>query len=399
MINFFSRNEIWNSYLLCDMLLAERGAAFKNNQGEIIMKLNIGDTIKYLRKEKDITQDELADVLGISNQSVSRWECGMCYPDMELLPLISEFFGVTVDNLLGVDEKVEQNKVEQYLKRFQEAISHGRVYDCIAIAREGVAEYPNNYTLLNKLMYALFIAGDSDGNIPEWKENMEKYDAEITALGERIMKYCPDQNIRLEATARLAFNHCEMGRKEMGRAIYESLPSAKYCKENQMLWSLDDDEELPFLRNKIKQDYEALRSSIWSLADSGHISDKESIIAIKKVFELQKLVYDNVTTPEGWGASKLQVDIAQLYARLGNNLLALEHLKLGATAAKTFDNRPKEQIFSSILLGDITARRIDFETSDTRPLAEIMRDKWLLSSDFDKLRNTDDFKEIINTLS
>ena len=35
-------------------------------------------------------------------------------------------------------------------------------------------------------MYALFIAGDDDGNIPEWKENMEKYDAEITALGERI---------------------------------------------------------------------------------------------------------------------------------------------------------------------------------------------------------------------
>ena len=70
--------------------------------------------------------------------------------------------------------------------RFQEAISQGKVYDCIAIAREGVAEYPNNVALLNKLMYALFIAGDDDGNIPEWKENMEKYDAEITALGERI---------------------------------------------------------------------------------------------------------------------------------------------------------------------------------------------------------------------
>lgn len=363
------------------------------------MKLNIGETIKYLRKEKDITQDELADILGVSNQSVSRWECGMCYPDMELLPAISDFFGVTVDKLLGVNEKIEQNKVEQYLKRFQEAISCGRVYDCIAIAREGVAEYPNNYTLLNKLMYALFIAGDSDGNIPEWKENMEKNDAEITALGERIMKYCPDQNIRLEATARLAFNHCEMGRKEMGRAIYESLPSAQYCKENQMLWSLAVDEELPFLRNKIKQDYEALRSSIWSLSDSDRITDEESIIAIKKVFELQKLVYDNDVTPEGWGASKLQVDIAQLYARLGNNPLALEHLKLGATAAKAFDNRPEEQSFSSILLGEITTKRINFETTDTRPLAEIMRDKWLSYSDFDMLRNTDEFKEIISSLS
>lgn len=380
-------------------MLTERGAAFNNNQGERFMKLSIGETIKHFRKEKDITQDELADILGVSYQSVSRWECGMCYPDIELLPVISEFFGVTVDKLLGINEKIEQNKVNQYLKRFQEAISCGKVYDCIAIAREGVAEYPNNYTLLNKLMYALFISGDSDGNIPEWKENMEKYDGEITTLGERIIKYCPDQNIRLEATARLAFNHCEMGRNEIGRALYETLPPSKFCKENQVWWSLTEDEELPYLRNKIKQDYEALRSSIWLLADSGRISDEQSIIAIKKVFELEKLVYDNDVTPEGWGAAKLQVDIAELYARLGNNSSALEHLKCGAIAAKAFDNRPEEQLFSSVLLGDITARKIDFETSDTRPLAEIMRDKWLSSSDFDNLRNTDEFKEIINMLS
>ena len=41
------------------------------------MKLNIGNTIKYLRKEKDITQDELADILGVSYKSVSRWETGV----------------------------------------------------------------------------------------------------------------------------------------------------------------------------------------------------------------------------------------------------------------------------------------------------------------------------------
>ncbi len=363
------------------------------------MKLNIGETIKHLRKERDITQDELADILGVSYQSVSRWECGMCYPDMELLPVISDFFGVTADKLLGVDERIEQNKVNQYLTRFQEAISHGRVYDCIAIAREGVAEFPNNYTLLNKLMYALFLSGDSDGNIPEWKENMEKNDAEITALGERIMKYCPDQNIRLEAAARLAFHHCEMGRTEIGRALYETLPSSKFCKENQIWWGMKDDEELPYLRSKIKQDYGALRSSIWLLANSRRISDEESILAIQKVFELEKLMYENTATPDSWGAAKLQVDLAELYARLGKNTPALEHLKRGAKAAKAFDRRPEEQSFSGVLFGTVTVKRTDFETSDTRPLSEIMRDKWLSSSDFDGLRDTDEYKEILNVLS
>lgn len=131
------------------------------------MKLGIGETIKNMRKEKDITQEELADMLGVSCQSVSRWETGACYPDMELLPVLSEFFGVTVDKLLGIDERIEQKNVEQYLKRFQEAINQGKIYDCIAIAREGVAEYSNNFVLLNKLMYALFLSGDESGNIAE----------------------------------------------------------------------------------------------------------------------------------------------------------------------------------------------------------------------------------------
>ena len=104
------------------------------------MKLNIGNIIKYLRKEKDITQEELADILGVSYQSVSRWETGVCYPDMELIPVIAEFFGVTSDMLLGVDENIERKNIEQYLLRFQKAISQGKIYDCISIAREGVAE-------------------------------------------------------------------------------------------------------------------------------------------------------------------------------------------------------------------------------------------------------------------
>ena len=54
------------------------------------MKLRIGENIKSLRKARDITQEALAEMLGVSCQSVSRWELGTCYPDMELLPAIAE---------------------------------------------------------------------------------------------------------------------------------------------------------------------------------------------------------------------------------------------------------------------------------------------------------------------
>lgn len=363
------------------------------------MKLNIGNTIKNLRKEKDITQDELADILGVSYQSVSRWETGICYPDMELIPILADFFGVTVDMLFGINETMKEQKIEEYLLSFQEAISKGKVYECIAIAREAVAEYPNNYALLNKLMYALFLAGDDDGNIPDWKENREKYDAEITVLGERIMKYCPDPTIRLEATARLAFNHCEMGRKEIGSTIYETLPSAEFCKENQMWWSLADNEKLPFLRNKIKKDYEALKSSIWRLEASGCIADEEAILAIQKIWELEKIIYDSEVTPNAWGAARLQVDTAKLYAKLGDNKEAIQHLAIGAKAAKVFDERPEEQVFSNMLLGNITVKKLDYETADTRTLCEILRDKWLSAPEFDRLRSMDEFRDILDILS
>ena len=159
------------------------------------MKLNIGETIKKLRKERDITQEEFAEILGVSCQSVSRWENNSCYPDIELIPTIVAFFDISTDKLMGIDDVAEKKAVDKYLQDFQSAISVGNIDDCIRIARAGVAEFPNNYALLNKLMYALFVAGDDSGNIPNWKDNMEKYDAEIVALGERIMKYCNDTQI------------------------------------------------------------------------------------------------------------------------------------------------------------------------------------------------------------
>lgn len=60
------------------------------------MRLPISQVIKRLRKEKNITQEELARVLSVTYQSVSRWENDLAYPDVELIPLISNYFGVTM---------------------------------------------------------------------------------------------------------------------------------------------------------------------------------------------------------------------------------------------------------------------------------------------------------------
>lgn len=368
-------------------------------KGVDIMKLSIGENIKLFRKAKDITQEQLAEMLNVSSQSVSRWELGICYPDMELLPMLAEIFEITVDKLLGVDNIAEKKKVDEYLNRFQVAINQGKIDECISIAREGVAEYPNNYALLNKLMYALFVSGDDTGNISNWKENMENYDAEITSLGERIMKYCPDQNIRLEAISRLAFNHCEQGRKEIGKQIYEMLPPMILCRENQMWWSLEEDEKTSFLQKQIKKSYDMLYGFIWLLATCGKLSPTNSLSVINKAEELNNLITDEKQyNIDSWGNSRIHYDKAKLYSKIGCKKTVYEQLELAARKAIDFDNRPETEEYNSLLLGNVTEKRIDFETADTRPLTKIMRDKWLSDNAFDSIRNTPEFEKIISML-
>lgn len=362
------------------------------------MKLLIGENLRRLRRERDITQEELAEVLGVSYQSVSRWENGACYPDMELLPTLAAFFGVTVDALIGADDAVEKSRVAAYLDRFQAAISAGNVEECISVAREGVAEYPNNYVLLNKLMYALFIAGDEDGNVPDWKENMRKYDAEITALGERIMKYCPDADLRCEAAYRLAFNHCEMGRREQGRAIFETLPSQRWCREANIWWALEPEEKLPYTYEMVSSSYDMLYWAISRFIGARLLPDEQQLLVLEKLRALRGLIWDDAHPDADWDAASSHFKRAEIHARLGRYEQAFAGLEAAAACARGFDERPERETVSSLLLGEVTIRRTDFETDDSRPLREILRDKWLASGDFDPIREDPRFQKIVAEL-
>ena len=363
------------------------------------MRLSIGDNIKKLRRERDITQEQLAEIFNVSCQTISRWETDACYPDVEMLPIIANFFNTTVDKLMGMDEKLENEIVERYLCDFQVAISKGLVYECVRIAREGVKEFPNNYKLLNKLMYALFISCSDDADIPEWKENLQKYDFEIVSLGERIIKYCPDQNIRLEATSRLAFQHCEMGRKDVGRKLYETLPSEENTRENQMWWALNESEKLPFIRNNLNRSARNLSYEMWHLASGKYLSDEDSIKVFEKLIELDSLIYDGKHSIENWLDEGALVDMAKIYARLGNTEKAIETLKTTTKWAIDFDNRAENGFCESILLGRREWEKTNYETADSRPTRIKMRDVWLSAKDFDSIRETKEFQEILKMLS
>ena len=69
------------------------------------MQLNLGMKVRELRRRDGRTQEALAEALGVTSQAVSRWELEHSYPDLELLPVIAEYFSVSTDFLLGLREE------------------------------------------------------------------------------------------------------------------------------------------------------------------------------------------------------------------------------------------------------------------------------------------------------
>ena len=80
----------------------------------------IGKTIRELRKNNHLTQEQFAESLGVSFQSVSRWENGVTYPDIEMMPAIAHFFGVSTDYLFGVPAEERKERIKAKMKTLQE---------------------------------------------------------------------------------------------------------------------------------------------------------------------------------------------------------------------------------------------------------------------------------------
>lgn len=107
------------------------------------MKLTIGENIRNFRKKNDLTQEALADRLGVTYQSISRWENGTTYPDLELIPAIAEVLAVTVDELLGMPQiEKEKRAVQTFDELRRECIK--REYDAEKIV-ELLRDIRRNY--------------------------------------------------------------------------------------------------------------------------------------------------------------------------------------------------------------------------------------------------------------
>lgn len=81
------------------------------------MNLKIGEKVRALRLQQKMTQEQLADRLGVSYQSISRWENGITYPDIEFLPAIANYFSVSLDYLMGQDDAEKRRAIKKQINK------------------------------------------------------------------------------------------------------------------------------------------------------------------------------------------------------------------------------------------------------------------------------------------
>ena len=87
------------------------------------MQIKLGEKIKELRQRDKRKQEDLAVVLGVTNQAVSRWEANGGYPDIEMLPAIANYFHITIDELFGYDGD-RQARLQSYIEQADQICKH-----------------------------------------------------------------------------------------------------------------------------------------------------------------------------------------------------------------------------------------------------------------------------------
>jgi transcriptional regulator with XRE-family HTH domain len=187
------------------------------------MSIYFSEKFKSLRKKSDLTQDQIAEIFHVSPQSVSRWETGANYPDIEMLPHIAAFFKVTVDELLGTETLLSEQKIYEYKRDIRNLLNMGKVPSAITTARNAVKELPVNYDLQNLLLQALCADGSNE------------LKGEIIATGERIINYCSDQNVSLLAKYQLINQYVKWEMRDEAKKIVDTLPSEAYFTQDLML--------------------------------------------------------------------------------------------------------------------------------------------------------------------
>lgn len=211
------------------------------------MQLDLGQKIRELRRRDGRTQEALAESIGVTSQAVSRWEANGGYPDMEMIPSIANYFGVSIDELFGYNNE-RSKKIDELATKIDHMNRQNNgedinIDECISLARNALIEFPGNEKIMLCLASVLYNAGyvrygeyhllDDEGydvldvekhrTYVEWKEAISLY--------EKLLKTMDDGDPRHRATRELTQLYLNVGEHTRATEIIETAPDIYGSRE------------------------------------------------------------------------------------------------------------------------------------------------------------------------
>ncbi len=275
------------------------------------MHIQLGEKIRELRRRQGCTQENLAAALGVTAQAISRCESGGSYPDMEMIPPIANYFGISIDELFGYENGHNQ-KIDSIIRTIESYHLQYRsddewVDECLAILREGLAEFPQNERLLILLADTLSEAGwrrhndwlyyDSEGYMQHGYDTDQKneYWTESTKICENLIKTSSNTAIVTKAISLLVLLYRNFGETDIAISYANQMPALNDCREIMLASAAEGKEEAmyigDFLLKAVSQFAEQLVYGL--IVNQHHYESDLPIEKIKGAISMFQLICDD----------------------------------------------------------------------------------------------------------
>lgn len=176
--------------------------------------IKLGEKIKTLRRQRNISQEVLAGYLGVTFQAVSKWETDTALPDVELIPAIASFFGVSTDELFDYNRLETEKKVREICDEAYK-YRHSDPGKSEAILKEGLKQFPGNDIILNNLLYAVY---------------SHERAQEVIGICKTLIESTRDEEVKYDALRFLAHAYDELGEYALVKETVEKIPEIYFSK-------------------------------------------------------------------------------------------------------------------------------------------------------------------------
>lgn len=360
------------------------------------MNIYFGENLKNLRKQKNLTQERLAEFLGVSFQTVSKWERGDTYPDITMLPEIASFFKVSVDEILGVNRAKDEEEIIKELEAYDNLTDKKIKTETINRLKE---KFPNDFRILLRYMSCLV----------HFKENTPENVTKIIAIYENIKQNCNNDKIRISAKRHIVELYKGLSEKEGSGITFEDcekiIKEMPRMRDGQEMFCFYYPENYPngdeIIMNTLEEQF-LLLNTVYShyfhyngFFYNRNFSDEWVLSAFQKELDFLNFIYDDGNYGKMWRTVMYNYGhLGVRYAKLGENKKAIESFRKMCSLAIKFDNMDRITTMHSVMF---EGNKFDKHTLGSTYVAKsqmkhLLLNKYPLSDEF---RATDDFKDII----